>query len=573
MVILVPILVFVAFLLICALMTVGQPLNPTRPLMPYEQAREYARRLQKLIGCKTISHEAGYEEEFARLEKTMEELFPLVHRKSQKLTVGACCWIYSLPGQDREQNILLMAHHDVFPAEGDWKQDPFSGCIAEGKIWGRGTVSHKTSLFAIFSALEELLTEGVSPGCNVWIASSCDKETEGTGIQKAAAYFRENGITFDFVLDEGGAVIDAPISSMTCPKCAMVAIHEKGTQRLILTAQELSTRSGLGAGLHSTPTERMAEFIAEFRRDNRFIRRMTPELEAMLKTLAPYMAFPMRVALANLWFFKPFLMKRLPNRSPQAAEFLGTTCAFNDLVTEEGGKRCTARIVLRCMDGGDLQTDLTQLRTLATKHGIRVELVSDIDYHAPSDPKHPAFTKVSRCIREVFPDVPVIPYILPGTTDARHLTELAGCVLRFAPLRLTDQQLASIHGENENVDITAVGTAVIFYRRLLESYATAKVTVDMDDELEEDEEFLEEALPEEIPVEETAEPVIEEAVDFDFGEIGAYPPDNIETVLPEEPDDPLADLPEDLLEGIDMDTLEKLSDEEYKELSNWEDIL
>lgn len=34
--------------------------------------------------------------------------------------------------------------------EGEWKYDGFSGQIAEGKIWGRGTVDTKTPLFAEF---------------------------------------------------------------------------------------------------------------------------------------------------------------------------------------------------------------------------------------------------------------------------------------------------------------------------------------------------------------------------------------------------------------------------------------
>lgn len=527
MILLIPILVFVGFLVICALMTVGEPLNPTRPMMPHDQAREYANRLQKMIECETVSSKEGFDDtEFAKLRQVMEKLFPQVHRRCRKLTFGEDCWVYFLPGQEQSRNILLMSHHDVVKAEGNWQYPAFSGTIAEGKIWGRGTVDTKTPLFAMFSALEELLCEGFVPKCNVWIASSHEEEIAGDGIRLAAEYFREQGIRFEFVLDEGGAVIDPPMAGMTCSKCAMVAIHEKGRHPLTLTAQEGSGHNGLASAKRATPTERMADFISECRRGDIFVRRMSPELESMFKAMAPYTAFPLKLIFANLWLFKPILVKKLPDISPQAAGLLGTTCSFNDLVTEQGGKLCTARTLLRPLDASDFRTDLTKLRTLATKHGILITNDGASEIYTPTDPKQPAFAKIARCIRSVFPDVPVIPFILPAGTDARVLTDLSPCVLRFAPLRLSAQQLASVHGENENVDISSVGAAVIFYRRVLEDGTIQPIPEDLDDDYLE-EEWEEETLEPETP-EMTTEMIPEEPEeDFLAG---------ISLDMPEEPD-------------------------------------
>ena len=36
--------------------------------------------------------------------------------------------------ENREKNVMLMSHHDVVPAEGEWSYSPFSGQIAEGCI-------------------------------------------------------------------------------------------------------------------------------------------------------------------------------------------------------------------------------------------------------------------------------------------------------------------------------------------------------------------------------------------------------------------------------------------------------
>lgn len=464
-------LLFLAVLVIRALQMKGRPLSEAKPTVSQQEAEDYARQLGKMIACQTVSVKGSFEDtEFAKLRAVVAELFPLVHQHCEKLTFSDDCWIYKLKGADESRNIMLMSHHDVVAAEGEWQHPPFAGEIADGKLWGRGTVDTKTPLFAEFAALEALLAGGYTPKCNVWIGSSCNEEIAGDGIPLANAYFKEHGITFDLILDEGGAVIDPPISGMACQKCAMVAIHEKGRHKLVLTASAGSAHVGLTAGMKATPAERMAAFITEFRKKNIFIRRLNPQVRGMFRAMAPYASFPMKLIFANLWCFGPLLTRLLPKISAQAGGLLGTTCAFNDVVTSENGKVCTAKVMLRSVDDKDLETDLQNFRDLAAKYGIEVTEGEDSEYHAPADPTLPPFAVVSACIREVFPDVPVIPFILPAGTDARTLTDVCPCVLRFAPIRLSAQQLASVHSENENIDVTAVGDCVSFYRCLLKQY-------------------------------------------------------------------------------------------------------
>lgn len=67
------------------------------------------------------------------------------------------------------------------------------GEISDGKIWGRGTVDTKTSLFAELSAVEELLAEDFDPACNLYIASGHNEEIFGDGIHEAVKYFEKQG--------------------------------------------------------------------------------------------------------------------------------------------------------------------------------------------------------------------------------------------------------------------------------------------------------------------------------------------------------------------------------------------
>lgn len=438
-------------------------------LIEKERELRYARRLQAMIRCATVSEKDSYDDtEFARLREVMKELFPLVHEKCDRKSFSQDCWVYELPGRDKSRSILLMSHHDVVSAEGQWEHEPFSGEIAEGRIWGRGTVDTKTPLFAEFSALEELLEQGFCPPCNVFLASSHNEEQGGDGIPTALEYFKERGITFEVVLDEGGAVIDPPLGGMKCEKCAMVAVHEAGRYKLNCTARGSSAHTGLTAALKASPVERMAGFIQEAAAGDLFIHRLNPQVRAMFEHLAPYCRFPMNLLFGSLWLFGGLLRKIMPKLNPQAKSMIGTTCSFN---TAEGDKNlCTAQASFRSVDRGDMEKDLAALRKTAEKYGVEIEIDESSEYHDPADMSLPAFAYTKECIARVFPLYPAAPFILPAGTDARTLTEICPCILRFAPIRLSSQQLASVHSENENIDLAAVADAVAFYRDFLLHY-------------------------------------------------------------------------------------------------------
>lgn len=431
----------------------------------------YSQRLAEMIKCKTVSVKGSYDDtEFAKLRSTVEKLFPFIHEKAEKLSFSDDCWIYKIEGKDKSRNIMLMSHHDVVAADGEWKHEPFSAEINDGKMWGRGTVDTKTPLFAEFSALEELLADGFVPSCNIYIGSSHNEELGGDGIPTALEYFKEKGITFEVILDEGGAIIDPPLGGMKCDKCAMVAVHEKGRYRLNFTALADNAHASLTAASKASPVERMADFICEAEKNNIFIRRLNNQVKAMFLSLAPYCKFPMNVLLSNLWLFGGIIKKVMPKMNAQAGGLIGTTCTFNCIEGSTESKKCTASAMLRSVDGDDMLKDIEALKALAEKYGIDVSIADDSEYHAPADMSEPAFAYAMKCIDDVFPQYPASPFILPAGTDARTLTDICKCVLRFAPIRLSAQQLASVHSENENIDLDSIVESVRFYKAFVKGY-------------------------------------------------------------------------------------------------------
>lgn len=433
-------------------------------------SERYVQGLAAMIRCRTVSYKDHHEDtEFAKLRDVVRKQFPLFFQKAELHTFRDDCWMYKLPGADETRNMMLMSHHDVVDAPEEWKYPPFDGISAEGKLWGRGTVDTKTPLFAEFMALEELLEQGFTPAINVWIGSSHNEEYCGDGVPEAKKYFEKEGITFEVILDEGGAVIVPPIGGMDCERCAMVAVHEKGRYHLMCTANAQTSHASLTAALSHNPAERMAAFVHHITTEPVFIRRINPQFRAMLKALSPYCRFPMNVVFSNLWLFGGLLKKIMPKLSAQAGGLIGTTCSFLDI--QGNGTSASAHAFLRPVDEQDLQEDLKRFEAVAEKYGIAVTIREDSEYHVPADMTLPPYGYLMDTIARHFPDCPAAPFILPAGTDARTFTEICPCVLRFAPIRLSSQQLAAVHSKDENIDLTTITEAVAFYRDFVARYA------------------------------------------------------------------------------------------------------
>ena len=447
----------------------ARPLEGDHPTSTDAQLDTYAQTFSRMLRCATVSVKDRYDDtEFARLRSVVEEDFPLLHKSAERRILSDDCWMYKIPGKDPGRNILLMSHHDVVAADTDWTVPAFDGIIRDGKVYGRGAADTKGSLCAILFAAEEMLCDGVTPPVNLYILSSHNEELGGDGMAAALEYFQKNGITFEVILDEGGAIVEPPLAGMNCEMCAMVAVHEKGRLKLKCTVKNESSHVSLTA-FKGNPVERMSQFIQEITTKNIFIRRLNPQTRSMFASLAPYCTLPMKVLLSNLWLFGGLLTRVLPKLNATAGGMVGTTCNFQEIQGSVTGKVCTASVMLRNINEEDLKADYAAFKAVADKYGITLETERD-EYYAPADMDSPAYRYAFDCLAKVFPRFPAAPYILPAGTDAWRLTPVCSCVLRFAPTRMSKQQLGSIHSADENLDISAIAEAAAFYRFFAENY-------------------------------------------------------------------------------------------------------
>ena len=205
--------------------------------MDKERQEKYIEHLQRMIRIETVSDPdcGSSPENFAEFRELLWELFPAV-KENCELREFDGALLLKWKGSDlTRMPVLFMNHYDVVPARAeDWKYPPFAADIADGKMWGRGTLDDKAGLWAMFEAANELISEGFVPAADIWFEADCTEETFGTGAQAVASWLQGQGMRFGMVLDEGGDIVREPISGAK-GTFAMIGVGEKSVVNLKLT--------------------------------------------------------------------------------------------------------------------------------------------------------------------------------------------------------------------------------------------------------------------------------------------------------------------------------------------------
>ena len=401
--------------------------------------------------------------------------YPRVHASLSRELVGKSL-VFVWPGWDKRLDpLLLMGHYDVVPIEPGtetrWEHPPFSGAIAGGYVWGRGTMDDKLTVIALLESAESLLAEGFKPKRTIYFAFGEDEEAGGAGAARVAKLLASRGVKFEAVIDEGGAILLDSIKGAPKP-VAVIGIAEKGFASVELSAQ--------GKGGHSSMPPARTEVgsvaaAVDAVQSNPFPAGVRGAAAHTFRWLAPEMPFAQRVALANLWLFEPAL-KAQTSKSGSMNAMLRTTTAPTII---SGGVKdnvipshARAVINFRLLPGDSTASVLAHVKEAVDDPHVGVKLTGPGSEPSPvSNPDSPQFRALQETIAAVFPDVIVAPYLVVGATDARHFTPLSRSVFRFVPARITEADLARAHGTNERIAVDDYFEAIRFYRALIAKLA------------------------------------------------------------------------------------------------------
>ncbi len=412
---------------------------------------------------------SGPFEDFVAL---LAELYPLVHTHLERERITDYGLLFRWAARDEASGdpVVLMAHYDVVPVDETdaWTHPPFDGVIADGFVYGRGALDDKGPLLVVLEAVENLLASGFTPARDVYLSFGGNEETYGHAARTIASVVQKRGIVPWLVVDEGGAVVDAPLPFVP-GRAAMIGVGEKGVLTVRLSAR------GEGGHASAPPTRTAVRRIAravERLGPGTFRPRATAAVRQMLARLAD--RTPGAAGhLLRLLSVAPVLTARVFSAlGGEAAALVRTTVAPT---MQSGGtaanvlpSQASATINLRIALGETTQQTVHRLRRRIRDPLVRVDVLEASEPSPESPTDNAPFALLAEALQVSHPGIPAVPYVMMAATDSRHFHRFAPAVYRFAPLDMSNAQRASIHGVDERVEIAALERGERFHRALLE---------------------------------------------------------------------------------------------------------
>lgn len=361
-------------------------------------------------------------------------------------------------GSDRTRPpLVLHGHLDVVPAfKDDWSVDPFAAEVMDGMIWGRGAVDMKGIDAMYLEAVRRLISTGRKPARDIVIAFFADEEHGG---RRGAKWMVENhpddfrGAT-EAVSEVGGFSIQ-----IAGRRTYLIQTAEKGIQWLKLAASGVQGHGSLVH--HDNAVAHLAGAMSRIA-DHRWPLDISPTSEHLLRGAAEllgieYEATEERVAQIIEGMGPVSRMIEASVRNTSNPSMLDAGYKVNVIPDVASGYVDT-----RFLPGQEEQV----LRTIEELAGTHVKVEQYISQRAMEYPfETPLVDKMIAALHTADPDAAVLPYMMMGGSDNKHLAALGIVGYGFAPLKLpADLDFSSLfHGIDERVPIESleVGADVV----------------------------------------------------------------------------------------------------------------
>jgi carboxypeptidase PM20D1 len=432
-----------------------------------------AGRLSRMIQLPTVSAEldARGPQPFEDFVTLLAEQYPLVHAHLERERITDFGLLFRWPGAAASASpVVLMAHYDVVPVDecDDWTHPPFEGRVEGGWVYGRGALDDKGPLLIVLEAVENLLAAGFTPARDVYLSFGGNEEIHGAAAASIATTLRERGIVPWLVLDEGGAVVDAPLP-FALGAAAMVGVGEKGVLTLRLTAR--------GDGGHASAPPRLTAVGRIARAVDRltpstFPARTPPAITRMLSLFADKARGAEQILLRTLATFPGLTARAFATMGGEPAAVVRTTVAATmqtggtaaNVLPSQASATLNLRIALGETVGGTIRR--VTRRIADSRVEVTVLEASDPSPESPTD--NAQFGLIVAAVKAGYPDAVTVPFVCMAATDSRHFHGFSPAVYRFAPLEMSNAQRASIHGVDERVEIASLERGEMFHRALLQ---------------------------------------------------------------------------------------------------------
>ncbi|MBV8252111.1 MAG: M20/M25/M40 family metallo-hydrolase [Chitinophaga sp.] len=425
--------------------------------------------------------------------------YPRVYAGTENDTINQYGLVFHWKGRNAAlKPIIFLSHYDVVPpgeytgtdsgqvvfsprdqalppitqVPTRWELYPFSGAVMNGRIYGRGTLDMKSMLFAVMESVDHLIAQGFVPERDIYLAFGFDEEVGGTeGALKIATYFKEKGITFDAVYDEGGIVSAAgSLPGINAP-VALIGCAEKGFWSARVRVK------GLGGHSSMPPLQSAigkAAVIMQRLETEQMKPMLIPLIDQFFTNVGGMMDFKSKMAIANRWLFKGVLLNTLQDNNTTNA-LIRTTTALTMMKGSDASNVLSPvvefTVNFRILPGNTVED--VKLHLERACRGFDVEIVN---VGAPREPSHVSSTDaqgyrvMERTIRQYFPGAIVTPYLTIGGTDAYKYEIVSDHVYRFLPVMINNYEQQSIHNDNEYISIDNFSRMIQYFETMMKDY-------------------------------------------------------------------------------------------------------
>jgi len=357
-------------------------------------------------------------------------------------------------GNGNARPLLLMAHSDVVSVEpAYWMHDPFGGEVLDGWIWGRGAVDTKGLVACELMVMLLVQRLGLQLDRDLIFAVFADEEAGG---RYGAAWMWQNRrelIDAEYAINEGGGTR----LSLAGHHFYLCQTGEKGATRLRLIARGQPGHASVP--IPDTAMERAAQSIVTLV-THQFPTVLTPTVQTMLRAIGDVVGGNV-AAVVEQAIQQPdwTMLQQLPLPEPEQRMLYAMTRNTAVPTIVHGGHRInvipsevTVDVDGRILPGEDPQSFVDAIQALVHP-GVHVEALSMASgIEAPADT--PLFATIREVMGEIDPGSHVVPYLVPGATDARHLPGVR--VYGFMPMRDHPEEFDLAHAHNERISVDTI---------------------------------------------------------------------------------------------------------------------
>ena len=152
-----------------------------------QSAVELTQQMVRIDSTNPGAGENGMEQFLLSFGEKLKQFNDRVTIRTEEVLPGRNNVMLTLPGKERVPELVFICHMDTVPAGNGWEENPFSGEIREGKLYGRGACDMKSGFACALSAFQsaaELFTEGAVQGRTLKLIGTVDEEGHMAGAEK-----------------------------------------------------------------------------------------------------------------------------------------------------------------------------------------------------------------------------------------------------------------------------------------------------------------------------------------------------------------------------------------------------